>query len=170
MITRHDGPLIAGDLDRVFDPLIDWSLPAVASSCVDWMCAEEQTPTMNSRAWMMSSSPIERLLSNYLNPSLSKFLRILVETSSMIYHWGSDVIFPCYNLSDLWDIRSFAGSQVLGKLEALLSNTSSAKASLNTTIAVFLVVFNATIAIVYTDPRYDRNKVRLSPISLPQGH
>lgn len=99
---------------------------------------------------MFSTLKAELLLSSFVDGNLSKALRVLVETSSILRNWGINTSYSHYSSSDLWSIRSFAGSQVLQGLEYALKNTRLAKASADVLKALFLVLLATIIAVGYS--------------------
>ena len=111
---------------------------------------------------MLSSTELRYLLSNILGENISKALRAVVETSSVIYNWGDEATFSHYSSSDLWSIRSFAGSQVLQELDTVVSNSKLAKASRDELKATFLVLFGMVVAVGYTGSSSQSNRVSRS--------
>lgn len=107
-------------------------------------------PGSNSRVWMLSSLKAECLLSTFLDGNLCKALRVLVETSSILHNWGMDTSYSRYSSTDLWSIRSFAGSQVLRGLERALNLQRLANASADVLKALFLVLLGTVIAVGYS--------------------
>ncbi len=158
--------VIVGDAERTFKPRILWDLDAVSSDCAKWICEEHVEPVSNSRVWMLSSLKAEDLLSNFVDPDLSKALRILVETSSILHNWGGDATFSHYSSSDLWSIRSFAGSQALRNLGAVLTNNRLATSSKDVLKAVFLILLGTIIAVGYTSSVSQEVEVSSSLISI----
>lgn len=114
---------------------------------------------------MLSSLKAEHLLSNLVDSNLTRALRVLVETASILHNWGDNATYSHYSSSDLWSIRSFAGSQVLRALEANLTNTILARASSKVLKALFLVLLGTIIAVGYTDSVSRLDKVSSTIIS-----
>jgi len=144
---------ITGNTKSDFQPPMCWDLHTIASNCADWICEESVNSALNSRVWIFSSLDAENLLARTLDENLSRALRVLVQTSSMIHNWGDEANFSHYSPSDLWSLRSFAGSQVLRGLDAALNINKLAKASHNELEAMFLALFGSVIAVGYTGPR-----------------
>lgn len=107
-------------------------------------------PGSHSRVWILSSLKAENLLSTFVDGNLSKALRVLVETSSILHNWGMDTSYSQYSSSDLWRIRSFAGSQVLHGLERAMNLQRLANASADVLSALFLVLLGTVIAVGYS--------------------
>lgn len=107
-------------------------------------------PGSNSRVWIFSSLKAESLLSAFVGGNLSKAFRVLVETSSILHIWGMDTSYSHYSSTDLWSIRSFAGSQVLHDLERALNLQRLANASADVLKALFLVLLGTIIAVGYS--------------------
>ena len=158
-ITNASEFNIIGGAEQSFASQIDWNLHAIASKCADWICEEAADPNSNNCIWMLSFVKIESLLSGTLNRDLCKAFRVMVATSSIIYIWGDNASFDHYNSSDLWIIRSSAGSQVLRKLNTVLNTGKIAKASIDELKTIFLVLFGTVIAVGYTGPGTCREKV-----------
>lgn len=141
-----------GDAKRTFEPQISWDLHSIASTCANWICDEDTNVVANSRVWILSSLNTQHSLSDLLGEDFSKALRLLVKISSIIYNWGDQATYSHYSSSDLWGIRTFAGSQVLRRLHATLTIHKLAKASQDELKAIFLVLFGTVIAVGYTGP------------------
>ena len=151
-----------GKAKHSFYPEVHWDLGSISSDCIDWILDERLKPESNSRVWIFSSFNAELLLSNFVDGSLSKALRVLVETSSVLHNWGVDARYSHFSSSDLWKIRSFAGSQVLHGLEHALRIASLAKASAEALKALFLVLLGTIIAVGYSTSVSYLNEVRES--------
>jgi len=151
--------IITGNARSGSRPPIHWDLQRIASNCADWICEATVNSAACSRVWMLSSLDAERLLAEPLDANLSKALRVVVGTSSIIHNWGDEATFSHYTSSDLWSIRSFAGTQVLRGLATTLSIDRLAKASHDELKAIFLVLFGAVIAVGYTSSRNRQGKV-----------
>lgn len=158
--------IIVGDAQLPFEPDFLWDLDAVSSDCANWICEEHVNPASNSRVWMLSSLKAEDLLSKFVNSKLSKALRVLVEMSSILHNWGDDATFSHYSSSDLWSIRSFAGSQALRNLEAVLTNNRLAEFSKDMLKALFLILLGTIIAVGYTGSVSQEDEVSLSLTSI----
>lgn len=117
---------------------------------------------------MFSSLDAERLLSKYVDANLSKAVRILVETSSILRNWGMNTNYLHYSSSDLWNIRSFAGSQVLKGLESALNVKRLAESSADVLKALFLVTHGTVIAVGYSASLSQSDEVRLN--TCPRCH
>lgn len=148
-ILEGNSNILIGDLRHTFDVEIRWDLENVVLDCADWISAENLKPESNSRVWIFSSLKAEILLSTFLGGNLSKAVRVLVETSSILHNWGINASYLRYSSSDLWRIRSFAGSQVLHGLEHALKNANLAKASVDVLKALFLALLGTIIAVGY---------------------
>lgn len=158
--------ILVGDAERTFKPGFLWDLGAVSSDCAKWICEEHVSPASTSRVCMLSSLKAADLLSKFVDPGLSKALRVVVETSSILHNWGDDATFSRYSSSDLWSIRSFAGSQALRNLEAVLMNNRLAKSSKDVLKAVFLVLLGTVIAVGYTVSVGQKDEVSSCLISI----
>ena len=158
IINLNDDILI-GNATHNFPLEIRWDLESVVSDCVEWVLEERLRPESNSRVWMFSSFKAETLLSTFVGGNLSKALRILVETSSILHNWGMDADYLRYSPSDLWKIRSFAGSQMIHGLELALKNARLAKASVDNLKALFLALLGTIIAVGYSTSVFHSDEV-----------
>lgn len=149
-ILRANRSILAPNANRRFDPDIHWDLGTFAADCAEWILDESVEPGSNSRVWMFSSLDAERLLSTFVDDNLSKALRVLVRTSSILHNWGMNTSCSHYSSSDLWSIRSFAGSQVLHGLERALNLQRLAKSPADVLKALFLVILGTVIAVGYS--------------------
>lgn len=149
-ILRTDDITLVGNARQTFDPEIHWNLGNITADCAEWLLEERMKPGSNSRVWMLSSLKAECLLSTFLDGNLCKALRVLVETSSILHNWGMDTSYSRYSSTDLWSIRSFAGSQVLRGLERALNLQRLANASADVLKALFLVLLGTVIAVGYS--------------------
>ena len=150
-ISHFSDAVLTNGANPDFESKIDWSLHAIASDCAAWICEGETPKAAYSFVWMLSSSNTEQLLSKFLDQNLSKALRKGVETTSLIFNWGDDIPSE-HSSNDIWNFRSFAGSQVLHLLDAVLSISKLAKASHDELKAIFLALFGAVIFVGYTIP------------------
>lgn len=149
-ILQVNNNILFDDVKHTFDSEVKWDLESIVFNCADWILHERVNPEMNSRVWIFSSLKAELLLSAFVHNNLSKALRVLVKTSSILHNWGMHAECSHYSSSDLWRIRSFAGSQVLRGLKTALKNTSLAKASIDVLKALFLVLLGTIIAVGYS--------------------
>ena len=154
--------ILFGDVKCSFRPEVQWDLGYITADCAEWVRQERLKPESNSRAWLFSSHKTEILLSTFVGFSLSKALRVLVETSSILYNWGLDTSYSQYSPSDLWRIRSFAGSQVVHDLGNALKNARLANASQDELKALFLVLLGTIIAVGYSNSVFDSEEVNWS--------
>ena len=104
------------------------------------------------------------MISDLVDGDLGTYVRFLVETASALYSRGSQTSYLGCDPANLQRICCFSGSKVLQILEAALSNTSLAKASVNQLKALFLSIFGATVAVGYTNPTRDLGDVSGSQI------
>lgn len=139
-----------GNLKQNCNSETQWDLGSIALDCADWVLDERMKPGSKSRVWLFSSSEAEYLLSTIVGGELSRAFRILVEISSIIHNWGIFTSYSQYSSSDLWKIRSFAGSQVVQGLEQSLKFNRLAKASVDVLKALFLVLLGTIIAVGYS--------------------
>ena len=149
-IINGNNDILIGDARHNFPLEIRWDLESVVSDCAEWVLEEGLRPETNSRVWIFSSFKAETLLSTFVGGNLSKALRVLVETSSILYNWGMDANYLQYSPSDLWRIRSFAGSQAIHGLEDALKNVKLAKASVDVLKSLFLALLGTIIAVGYS--------------------
>lgn len=149
-ILQVTNNILFDDAKHTFDSEVNWDLESIVSNCAEWILHERVDPGMNSCLWIFSSLKVEFLLSTFVHNNLSKALRVLVKTSSILHNWGMDAECSHYSTSDLWRIRSFAGSQVVRGLKTALKNTSLAKASIDVLKALFLVLLGTIIAVGYS--------------------
>ena len=159
-ILRASNVKLAGLTSHDSDPQVNRDLGTIAAECAEWILDECVKPGSNSRVWMFSSLDVERLLSPFVDANLRKAHRVLVETSSILRNWGMDKSYSDYSSSDLWSIRSFAGSQVLQGLERALNLQRLAKCSADVLKALFLVILGTVIAVGYSTSVSQSNEVR----------
>ena len=145
---------------RTFDLEFHWDLGSIASDCAEWVLDERVKPGSNSRVWILSSIDAETLLSEFVDGNLSKAVRVLVETSSILYNWGMDTSYSHYSSSELWSLRSFAGSQVLHGLERALNVQRLAVVSADVLKALFLVILGTIIAVGYSTSVSNSDEVK----------
>ena len=159
-ILRTNTVIVAGNTSHSFDPEVCWDLGTMASDCAEWILGKSVKPRAKNRVWTFSSFDAECLLSPFVDANLSKALRVLVETSSILRNWGMDTSYSDYSSSDLWSIRSFAGSQLLQGLERALNLQRLAESSEDVLKALFLVILGTIIAVGYSTPVSRSNEVR----------
>ena len=147
---RTSDIILIGNTNHKFDPEVHWDLGSIASDCAQWVLNGRAKPRSYSRVWMFSSTRAELLPSTFVDGNLSKGLRVLAETSSILRKWRTNTSYLYYSSSDLWNIRSFAGSQVLQGLERALNLQRLAKISADVLKAPFLVLLRTTIAVGYS--------------------
>ncbi len=111
---------------------------------------------------MLSSINADLLLSKFVDGNLSEALRVLIETSSILRNWGMDTSYSHYSSSELWSIRSFAGSQVLHGLERALNLQRLALVSADVLKALFLVILGTIIAVGYSTSVSNSDEVKQS--------
>lgn len=92
-------------------------------------------------------------MSNLVPKKLCETLRLLVETTTMIYNWGSDAQFPHCSADELHGIRSFAGSQMNRALQNALHPTRVANSSIDQLAGLVFLLFGTMIAVSHTRTR-----------------
>ncbi len=112
----------------------------------------QPTKAIHSRVWLFSTLGPEQLLSRYLKRNLSLALKVLVETAFVIHPCGHNASYQNCSSTNLWKIRSFAGSQTLEGLEVALIDETLAEASPDQFKALFLALFGALAAVSYSKP------------------
>lgn len=133
--------------------MIKWDVRSISSEIVLWMTDDDAQAGSTSLVGILSSSAFESMLSNYVDRSLSRNLRLLVEPTSFLYSNGSQASYADCDWTSLWSVRSFVGTRVLQELETALGNASLAAASLEKLTALFLVQFATIIAVGYSNSR-----------------
>lgn len=149
-ILRTNDNILIGNLKQHCNSEAQWDLGSIALDCADWVLDERLKPGLKSRVWLFSSLEAQYLLSTVVGGDLSRAFRVLVEISSIIHNWGMFTSYSQYSSSDLWRIRSFAGSQVVQGLEQALKFNRLAKASADVLKALFLVLLGTIIAVGYS--------------------
>ena len=152
--------IIAEDQQCFYEPAANWDLTKLALFCADWICNEGAKPALNSRSWLYSSTHFEKLTSGLLNKNLRDATIVLVNTSAILYDWGHECPSQDCSTSDLWRIRSIAGTRVLLGLEIALSDKSLAKASRDELQALILVLLGTTVAAGLLSPEVKVQTVR----------
>lgn len=136
-----------------FDDMIKWDVGSISAEFVLWMSDDHAQPGATSLVGILSSFAFESMISKFVDSSLSKHLRLLVELTSILYSCGSQASYAGCDLTDLRSLRSFVGTRVLQELELTLGNASLAAASPEKLRALFLVQFATIIAVGYLEPR-----------------
>lgn len=152
-----------GNVEQNCNSEAQWDLGSIALDCADWVLDERLKPGSKSRVWLFSSFEAEYLLSTIVGGDLSRAFRVLVEISSIIHNWGIIASYSQYSSSDLWRIRSFAGSQVVQSLEQALKLNRLAKASADVLKALFLVLLGTIIAVGHSTSIHHSDEVSHSP-------
>ena len=160
VIFDHAVPFIAGDLQCFYEPAANWNLTELALFSVDWICNEAAKPAPDKHSWLYSSAHFAKLTSGLLNKNLREAAIVLVNTAAILYDWGHECPSQISSTSDLWRIRSIAGTQVLLGLEIALSDKSLAKASRDELKALILVLLGTTVASSYFSPKEKVQNVR----------
>ena len=109
----------------------------------------------------------ESMMSKFVDRSLSRNVRLLVELTSILYSHGSRGTYAACDSTSLWNLCSFVGARVLQGLESALGNASLAAASLEKLKALFLVQFATIIAVGYWKPRSPLGDPGVSTSALP---
>ena len=141
---------VTGHVYRSYNLDVTWDIQSLALDVSDWLRPKSSTGSTHSCVWLFSSPQSEQVLSQYLKRNLTLALRVLVETTSAIYNLGGDAAYQDCSNTDLWSIRSFAGSQLLTGLESALNDRRLAGASLHELKALFLILFGAMLAVSYS--------------------
>lgn len=144
--------IIAEDQQCFYKPAANWDLTRLALFSAEWICNEGAKPAPDSRFWLYSSTHFEKLTSGLVDREIRVAAIVLVNTSAALYDWGHEDSFQDCSSSDLWRIRSIAGTQVLLGLEKALSDKTLAKASRDELKALILVLLGTTVAVGYLLP------------------
>lgn len=117
---------------------------STARDFATWISNEplHETETNNAlviRAKVISSAEFHEMIASTLGKGLGQNLRILAETSTLIWYWGLE--FPAgYSMAKVAELRSYAGKQMLSYLERALSARSMEDAGLERLQSLFLVL------------------------------
>ena len=114
-----------------------------------------------SRIGVISSAQFQLLISNFLGDELSESLRILVETSSVLYNTSTGV-YAGYTLIDLEKLLSFSGTRVLQHLERALNVKALAHASVEVLQSLFIALTGSILSISYMREGLTSSSVNLS--------
>lgn len=133
--------------------MIKWDVGSIALEFVVWMSADDAQTGSTSLVGMLSSSAFESMISKFVDRSLSRYVRLLVELTSFLYSYGSKASYADCDSTSLWSLRSFSGARVLQQLEPALGPTALAAASDEKLRALFLVLFATIIAVGYSKQR-----------------
>ena len=128
-----------------------WNLDTITRDFAQWMSNQQLTPTWTSRVGVLSSFNLTRLLSTLVPGNMSQNFRLFVETSSALYNRGVEQGYAGCNLTELWQIRSFAGNKVLVGLQEILNNSALSRASLSELKALFLILFGTIVSVGYSE-------------------
>lgn len=107
------------------------------------------------------------MLSKFVDESLSKHVRLLVEVTLVLYSCGSQASYADCDSTSLWSLRSFTGTRVFQGLEQALGNASVATASLEKLTALFLVLFATIISVGYSNRGCPSGDPSASTVGLP---
>ena len=118
-----------------------------------------------SRIGVISSAQFQLLISNLLGNELSESLRILVETSSVLYNSSTEV-YAGYTLIDLENLQSFSGTRVLQYLERALNVKALAHARVEVLQSLFIALTGTILSISYMREGLTPSSVN---ISMPFG-
>ena len=141
------------DAGRVVD-LLDFE--STALDFANWISKDQFyresshhiTVSSMSRTGVISSAQFQLLISNFLGKELSESLRILVETSSVLYKRSIEV-YAGYNFTDLERLQSFSGTRVLHYLERALRVKALAQASAEVLQSLFMALTGTILSIGY---------------------
>ena len=114
-----------------------------------------------SRIGVISSAQFQLLISSFLGNELSESLRILVETSSVLYNSPAEV-YAGYTLFDLEKLQSFSGTRVLQYLERALNVKALAHANEEVLHALFVALTGLILSISYMKEGLTSSSVNLS--------
>ena len=151
---------IAGDQRCFYEQAANWDLTELALFSADWICNEGAKPALDNRSWLYSSTHFAKLTSGLLDKNLRDAAIVLVNTSAILYDWGRESPSQNSSTSNLWRIRSIAGTQVLLGLGIALSDKSLAEASQDELKALVLVLLGTTVASGYFSPKEKVRNVR----------
>lgn len=150
-----------------FDDMIKWDVGSISSEFVLWMSADDAQTGSTSLVGILSSSAFESMVSKFVDRSLSKHVRLLLELTSFLYSYGTKASYADCDWTSLWSLRSFSGTRVLQELEPALGPTSLAAASVEKLTALFLVLFATIIAVGYSKQRGPSRDLDASTSGLP---
>ncbi|CAD6577888.1 MAG: hypothetical protein ASARMPRED_008441 [Alectoria sarmentosa] len=160
-------PLVADNASSSFDDMIKWDVRSISSEFVLWMSDDDAQTGSTSLVGILSSSAFECMISKFVDSSLSRYTRLLVKLTSILYSYGSQASYANCDSTSLWSLCSFAGTKVLRELELALGTASLAAASRETLTALFLVLFTTIIAVGYSKPRSPSGDQGASRFGLP---
>lgn len=157
------------DAGRVIDSL---DVKSTALDFANWIsrdksCRESSSQvaiSSMSRIGVISSAQFQLLISNFLGKELSESLRMLVEISSVLYNWSTEV-YAGYTFTDLEMLQSFSGTRVLHCLERTLSVKALAHASAEVLQSLFMALTGTTLSISYMREGLASSSVSLSMLS-----
>ena len=152
MISSHPF-IVADNFCQSFDAMIKWDVASISSEFVLWMTDDDAQPGSTSLVGILSSSAFENMISKFVDRSLSKYVRLLVKLTSLLYSREGQAPYVGCDSTSLWSLRSFAGARVLQELEPALGTPSLSVASLEKLTALFFVLFATIIAVGYSKPR-----------------
>lgn len=148
--------------------MVEWSVGCLFADCWAWAGNVDKSTSMAipySRAWAFSATKTEDFLSTLTSRDTCQTLRLLVETSTLVYNWGPSALFPCQNSHNFLSLRSFAGSKLLRAFGKLLAPDSLANSSFDQLQGLFFLLFGAIIAVSYVTPEGESFKVNDRNIS-----
>ena len=160
-------PLVAENASSSFDDMIKWDVRSISSEFVLWMSDDDAQPGSTSLVGILSSSAFECMISKFVDSSLSRYARLLVKLTSILYSYGSQASYANCDSTSLWSLCSFAGTKVLRELELALGNASLAAASREKLTSLFLVLFTTIIAVGYSKPQSPSGDQAASRYGLP---
>lgn len=147
--------------------MIKWDVGSISAEFVLWMTDDDALPGSTSLVGILSFSAFESMISKFVDRSLSRNVRLLVELTSILYSHGSQGSYAACDATSLWNLCSLVGTRVLQGLESALGNASLAAASLEKLKALFLVQFATIIAVGYWQPRSPLGDPGVSTSALP---
>lgn len=153
------------DICQPFNNVIQWDVGSISLEFVLWMTDDHAQPGSTSLVGILSSSAFESLISKFVDESLSKHVRLLVETTLYLNPHGNQTSYV--GCDNWWRLHSLAGNRVLQELESALGNASLATASLEKLTALFLVQFATIIAVGYSESRTSSINLDPSIFELP---
>ena len=154
------------DAGRVIDSL---GVKSTALDFADWISRDKScygsssrdAISSMSRTGVISSVQFQLLISKFIGSELSESLRILVETSSVLYNWSAEG-YAGYTFSDLERLQSFSGTRVLRHLEKALSIKALAHASAEVLQSLFMALTGTVLSINYMGEGLGPHSVNLS--------
>ena len=149
--------------------MIKWDVASISSEFVLWMTDDDAQSGSTSLVGLLSSSAFESMISKFVDRSLSKNVKLLVQLTTFLYSCASEASYADCDLTSTWNLCSSVGSRVLQELEPALSNASLAAASLERLTALFAVQFATIIAVGYWKPRSPSGDLGASTFVLCQS-